>query len=492
MPLRLRNNTGNGTEQNLCFVNCIIQVLNNIPEFKEYFTSRGYKSNFKGKLPISDELSRLLSFKANVSTSAATLRTLVSQESKRYYLADGSQQDACEFLDTLLQELRNEFKENGITTGDEILEKFSGWEERSKKFLDTNNGFCYTCGMGPRKEVERFNSLKFPVKQTSSVISLRDLARDYFKDGGSILDMRCSYCQVGSNKSVSCTTSISVSPEYLIIVLLKNQSHIKAKVDTLVVPENILTLPNGDQFELKSISDHIGDFIYNGHYTATLKQNNVWIKCNDERSSIIEPSLVGNRNNYIYVYHKLFQRPNQAVQIYDTKVRKDDSVANNKLKGCVNDKNRKKNHIEETYAFRKETECIDNSHQANVKDSLDSKCLQCSKKVNNIWLHLKRSDSCQKCYDMQSVEENHKKKLRERKNETRKARRENLDEDSRKFSKERDKIRKRLARKTQDEETKKVSNQNNKTRMRVTREAQDEETKKLSNQNNRIRMRVAR
>ena len=108
--LRLRNNTGISSERNLCFVNSIVQVLDNIPEFKEYFTSRRYKLNFKGELPISDELSRLLSFKANISTSAATLRRLVSRASKKPNLADGSQQDACEFLDILLQELRNEFK----------------------------------------------------------------------------------------------------------------------------------------------------------------------------------------------------------------------------------------------------------------------------------------------------------------------------------------------------------------------------------------------
>ena len=284
--LRLRNNTGISSERNLCFVNSIVQVLDNIPEFKEYFTSRHYKLNFKGELPISDELSRLLSFKANISTSAATLRRLVSRASKKPNLADGSQQDACEFLDILLQELRNEFQKNGIA-GDEILEKFWGCEEQSKKFLDTYDGFCDKCGMAPRKEVERFNCLKFHVKQTSRIVSLDDLTKEYCKDGGSILDMRCSNCQVGSNKRVACTTSIRVSPEYLFIALLKNPSHLHAKVSTLVIPEKILILPNGDKFELQSISDHIGDFIYNGHYTTSVKKNNILMKCNDKIISSI-------------------------------------------------------------------------------------------------------------------------------------------------------------------------------------------------------------
>ena len=77
--LRLRNNTGISSERNLCFVNSIIQVLNNIPEFKEYFTSRRYKLNFKPNL------------------------------------ANGSQQDACKFLDTLLEELTGNLAGNKNT-----------------------------------------------------------------------------------------------------------------------------------------------------------------------------------------------------------------------------------------------------------------------------------------------------------------------------------------------------------------------------------------
>ena len=82
---------------------------------------------------------------------------------------------------------------NGIN-GDEILEKFWGWEEQNKKFLDTHDGFCYNCGMAQRKEVERFNCLKFNVKQSSNVVPLKDLTREYCRDGASILEMKCSYC----------------------------------------------------------------------------------------------------------------------------------------------------------------------------------------------------------------------------------------------------------------------------------------------------------
>ena len=50
----------------------------------------------------------------------------------------------------------------------------------------------------------------------------------------------------------------------------------------------------------------------------------------------------GNRNNYIYIYHKQFKRPTPAIQVYDASKRKDYKVTNNKSKECVNDKNKKK------------------------------------------------------------------------------------------------------------------------------------------------------
>ena len=84
--------------------------------------------------------------------------------------------------------------------------------------------------------------------------------------------------------------------------------------------------------------------------------------------------MVGNRNNYIYIYHKQFKRPTPAIQVYDTSKRKDDKVTNNKSKECVNDKNKKKTYKGDRYDFRKETGCFNDSHQANVEDNLLSQC----------------------------------------------------------------------------------------------------------------------
>ena len=76
-PLKLVNNTGLESEANLCFVNSALQLLNSIPEFKQFFADKEYRQHFPEKLPISDELSRIFITDGKFPTSTAQLRLLV-------------------------------------------------------------------------------------------------------------------------------------------------------------------------------------------------------------------------------------------------------------------------------------------------------------------------------------------------------------------------------------------------------------------------------
>ena len=106
--IKLVNNTGLDSERNLCFVNTAIQLLHSIPSVKQFFKDKEYlPAGEETKMPICDELSRLLRNEAK-TVSTAVLRYLVGQASRKLYLCDGSQQDTAEFLTILLQQVDEE------------------------------------------------------------------------------------------------------------------------------------------------------------------------------------------------------------------------------------------------------------------------------------------------------------------------------------------------------------------------------------------------
>ena len=129
-PQKLKNNTGLNEEKNLCFVNSALQLLNSINELKNLFVSKRYRKNLHDTSPISDELSRLFSLEGKVTGSAGALRHMVGQSSGKHYLYGGSQQDVCEFLEILFEELAKELSEADEYTIS-IMSKFWGEKEES-------------------------------------------------------------------------------------------------------------------------------------------------------------------------------------------------------------------------------------------------------------------------------------------------------------------------------------------------------------------------
>ena len=84
--LQLVNNTGLKAEQNICFVNVVVQLLNNVTNFQAYFKKRYYKLEMAGskKTEICDELSNLFILSGKRYCSAATLRNLVASVWSQY------------------------------------------------------------------------------------------------------------------------------------------------------------------------------------------------------------------------------------------------------------------------------------------------------------------------------------------------------------------------------------------------------------------------
>ena len=108
------------------------------------------------------------------------------------------------------------------------------------------------------------------------------------------------------------------TPTFLFIQLLRFDYHINAKIETTVVPENILVLPNGDRYKLLSIGNHLGTFINNGHYQALVKAGTSWIKADDDKSSKTSLCNEIDGDNYIFLYKKLTF--NSFIRFLDTGV----------------------------------------------------------------------------------------------------------------------------------------------------------------------------
>ena len=111
--LKLVNNAGNRNERNLCFVNSSLQLLYSVPDINDFFKSRSYRENFTGKLPVSDEMSRIFRTEGETMASAAELRRLIGQYNRRPDIYNGSQQDMEEFTRLLLTCIEKEL-ENSV------------------------------------------------------------------------------------------------------------------------------------------------------------------------------------------------------------------------------------------------------------------------------------------------------------------------------------------------------------------------------------------
>ena len=69
--LKLINNSGLREENNLCFVNTSLQLLYSIPEIRDFFKNKAYKTDLTARLPLSDEISRIFKTEGRYKTSAA-------------------------------------------------------------------------------------------------------------------------------------------------------------------------------------------------------------------------------------------------------------------------------------------------------------------------------------------------------------------------------------------------------------------------------------
>ena len=285
--LKLINNSEEQNEKNLCFVNASLQLLHSIEDFRDFFKSKAYRTDLSRKLPISDEVSRIFRMAEDFRTSAGEIRRLVGQYHRRVDICNGSQQDMEEFTRLLSDCLEKELESVDASM---IMNKFKGREMNLRLFLNTTDGKCQM-GHLPRSEPEMFNTIKLTVPETDTLLSLNNLIHEHYSVSSQSIMMKCSdcckhlsncpqtkMCKLREAAEKKCLLS---APKFLYIQLMRF-TNTNEKIKSIVLPENVLVLPNEDKYKLVSIGNHMGSLLTNGHYTALVKCGSTWVMMNDD------------------------------------------------------------------------------------------------------------------------------------------------------------------------------------------------------------------
>ena len=115
MPTLKLGNSGGipGPEQNICFINAVLNLLFSVTAFRQFFQRKLY--NRKGqrqrqKLSVCDEVAGIFNC-VGATTSAGALRAVMGSLSPKFeYIKNGHQQGAPEFLEDLLETLERELR----------------------------------------------------------------------------------------------------------------------------------------------------------------------------------------------------------------------------------------------------------------------------------------------------------------------------------------------------------------------------------------------
>jgi len=308
-------------EKNLCFSNLVVNILDKIDTFKDFFKSNNWKQNPNAtevKTPILTELDHIFKTELNQQTSTGKLRHKVATESGKD-LGNGDQQDAVEYLDTIFELLQQEFIVLGVNNLVHDIFQFS--EVVKKRFISNEeNGGCPTCHMLPDDRIDEKNIFRLPLPDImKGDLSLENLIHEYYSEKPQPA-MRCAKCCPDHGKQCKSTSICSTerdymekreiikNADYLIIQVLRFNSA-GHKLGVTVIPEDILTLPgtngdNGDQFEIVSIGDHEGDTVVSGHYVVQTIANKTWLTVDDNKRPK-KKRQPKSMNNYIYLYKKI-------------------------------------------------------------------------------------------------------------------------------------------------------------------------------------------
>ena len=247
---KLRNNTGQREEANICFLNASLQALNSIDFCREYFVNRDFDPG-NLKFPICDEISRIFKFSnSNFVTSAGTLRALIGglDGGSYNYYNDGTQQDSCAFLQLLINIIDTEI--DSVTGGKStFLEEFQFKQTISYNFTATQDGSCPQCGSPAYIREQGFNVLHLVTQNTShKEKQIKDILTENFDSPAPAFRMRCSTCQEDTiaeeQKQFARETRILSPFSNILIVQVGKFDAYMQRIRKNIFPEDVLKRPS--------------------------------------------------------------------------------------------------------------------------------------------------------------------------------------------------------------------------------------------------------
>lgn len=285
------NNIGN-----TCFMNSALQLIVNCTVLTKFILN----NNFKSK-KINCYKKFLVDYLSNNVITPNTIKQMASSENNIF--AGYQQQDAHEFLITLIDIIYDELKKEFKDKDDNIL-----GIKNSKLvdvILDTNVSsiiYCEEISEKSKTKIgEKILSLSIPRKKKK--ITLEDCIEKFTEIEK--LSGDCQWFNDKDNKYYDAYKRLYIKsyPKYLIIHLKRfDYTYGASKINSHVKMDLNINLKN-ESFSLRSIVVHMGN-VGGGHYINILNKNGEWYVCNDSNISKVKNINNFLNEGYIYLYVK--------------------------------------------------------------------------------------------------------------------------------------------------------------------------------------------
>ncbi|KAK8728024.1 hypothetical protein OTU49_009344 [Cherax quadricarinatus] len=316
---------------NTCYMNSIIQCLNNTTPLVKYFIEGTYSSDINPNSKCRGEIAEELGAAVNAlwsgqyrSIAMRDLKSVVGHYHKPFQGYD--QQDSHEFLIKLMDWLHEDL--NKVTgkkppmkeQNYDNLPDYAAAEKRIEEIRCQDQSIIYYLFHGLHRSVivcgtcyhrsltfEPFSilSLSFP---SSSRCSLRDMLHHFYKETN--IEYKCSKCK----KMRNCTRKLDIwkLPPILIlhlnrfehdVLMKKQQNFVDFPLDNLDLSKHCGINNRYTKYDLYGVSNHYGT-MDGGHYTAFCKSshNKQWYKFDDHEVYDISRDTVKSSAAYLLFY----------------------------------------------------------------------------------------------------------------------------------------------------------------------------------------------
>ena len=408
--LKLFNSGGQpGPEQNICFINAVLNLLFSVTAFREFFKKKLYKGNGNKdllsarmqKTPICDEVSSIFNC-AGAQSSAGALRYLMGSLSPNFeYIKNGEQQGAPEFMEDLLTSIEKELKNSGnIEMSNTFRKLYEGHEIIQYNFMGPNSpdGECASCHMPPDYAEKKFNIFFLSNDDTREYSLQQMINQNLFTPSTPFKKYctsdNCKDAKAKIEKPATSTRMISDLPDILMLMVPK---FCRRGYSNDVNMHNGFISIQDVNFEIVGVLDHVGSSNKNGHWLTWAKLDSRWYKCNDDHIEEVDQTATISSNNFVFVCVK--NKEPSSPTAHDIGFIEDDNLALTLATENASD--------------------MEEENPIEIEKSLEASkliCNGCGGKFKSLIQHLNRS-SCKEFYDLPQMKidaiENRREQIRQ-------------------------------------------------------------------------------